>query len=104
MSEINIAGNVKVLSLSAKEITIMQTNTQKFLDYCSSLHGSARLIQGETNVPNTSRLGVLSILETGDFNMVFYNCSDDEIAQFKKFEKFETNNLANDIKIVFEVK
>jgi hypothetical protein len=57
-----------------------------FLEKCLLLNGKARLIQGETNIPNTSKLGILSLCDGNIFNIKFIDTPDDEIAKFNEYK------------------
>ena len=59
---------------------------REFMEFATMLNGSARAIQGETNVDAKSTLGIASIMDLGDFNLKLIDCSDSELEQFKKWE------------------
>ena len=80
--------NVLTVSVS------MVTDVQKFLEYGSLLCGTARLKRGKTDIPIDSKLGVISLCDGKPFNIVFHDCSDDEINKFKTF-LYEEPLLAN---------
>lgn len=65
---------------------VLTPDIQDFISYGSSLSGTARLVQGKTNIPIESRLGVMSLCDGKPFNIVFTNCSNTEIEKFKRFE------------------
>lgn len=73
-----------------EKIITVRINTLKdfreFMECATMLNGSARAIQGETNVDAKSTLGIASIMETGSFNMKFIDCSDTEIDKFRQWE------------------
>ncbi|MBE6842527.1 MAG: hypothetical protein IJP18_02940 [Oscillospiraceae bacterium] len=59
---------------------------REFMEFATMLNGSARAIQGETNVDAKSTLGIASIMDLGDFNLKLIDCSDSELEKFKKWE------------------
>lgn len=68
---------VKINTLK-KELALMN----KLLN----LNGKARLIRDETNIPNTSKLGILSLCDGKPFTIKFIDTADSEIEKFKDFE------------------
>ncbi|MDO5559278.1 MAG: hypothetical protein Q4F95_06725 [Oscillospiraceae bacterium] len=73
-----------------ENIITLKLNTLKdfreFMEYATMLNGSARAIQGETNVDAKSTLGIASIMELGSFNLKLIDCSESELLNFKKWE------------------
>lgn len=59
---------------------------REFMECATMLNGSARAIQGETNVDAKSTLGIASIMDTGSFNLKFIDCSDTEIEKFSQWK------------------
>lgn len=59
---------------------------REFMEFATMLNGSARAIQGETNVDAKSTLGIASIMDLGNFNLKLIDCSDSELEKFKKWE------------------
>lgn len=96
---------------SKKVLTVqllLVTDVQDFIELAMSLCGKARLIQGETNVSINSRLGVMSLAYSKEpFNIVFTDCSDNEIDRFKRFEYKEPIDKflegSNNIDFIFEL-
>jgi hypothetical protein len=86
--------NVKVITVSV----IRTYDIQEFINIGSTLSGSARLVRGETNIPITSKLGIISLCDGQPFNVVFTNCSDAEISQFEKFQDEPPINQ-NDVEV-----
>lgn len=79
----------KILTVNVR----LASDVGEFADLCTNVNGKIMLVQGDTRIPSTSRLGVISLCDGTPFNMVFTNCSDDEIAKFKKFEC----NISNEV-------
>lgn len=77
----------------------MVTDIQKFLEYSSLLCGTARLKRGETDIPIDSRLGVISLCDGKPFNIIFTDCSDDEIDKFRTFVYEEPLIINNAISV-----
>lgn len=73
-----------------EQIITLKLNTLKdfreFMESATMLNGSARAIQGETNVDAKSTLGIASIMELGSFNLKLIDCSDTELDKFRKWE------------------
>jgi len=73
-----------------EQIVTVKLNSLKdfreFMEYATMLNGSARAIQGETNVDAKSTLGIASIMELGSFNLKLVDCSETELSKFKKWE------------------
>ena len=70
-------------------ITVKLSTLKDFREYMeltTMLNGSARAIQGETNVDAKSTLGIASIMEIGSFNLKLIDCSDAEADGFKKWK------------------
>jgi hypothetical protein len=87
---------------------LLVTDVQDFIELSASLCGKARLIQGETNVSINSRLGVMSLAYSKEpFNIVFTECSDNEIDRFKRFEYKEPldkfSEDSNNIDVIFKL-
>ncbi len=72
-----------------ESIITIKLNTLKdfreFMEVSTMLNGSARAIQGETNVDAKSTLGIASIMEAGSFNLKLIDCSESELEKFKKW-------------------
>ncbi len=73
-----------------EKILTVKLNTLKdfreFMERATMLNGSARALQGETNVDAKSTLGIASIMEFGSFNLKFIDCSETEIDKFRQWE------------------
>ena len=73
-----------------ENIITVRLNTLKdfreFMECATMLNGSARAIQGETNVDAKSTLGIASIMDTGSFNLKLIDCSETELNKFEKWE------------------
>lgn len=59
---------------------------REFMEVTTMINGSARAIQGETNVDAKSTLGIASIMDFGSFNLKLIDCSDSELDRFRKWE------------------
>ncbi|MBE6852667.1 MAG: hypothetical protein E7505_04240 [Ruminococcus sp.] len=59
---------------------------REFMECATMLNGSARAIQGETNVDAKSTLGIASIMDIGSFNLKLIDCSESEVSKFKQWE------------------
>ncbi len=73
-----------------ESIITIKLNTLKdfreFMEVSTMLNGSARAIQGETNVDAKSTLGIASIMDFGSFNLKLIDCSESEMERFKKWQ------------------
>ena len=73
-----------------EQIITLKLNSLKdfreFMEFATMLNGSARAIQGETNVDAKSTLGIASIMDIGRFNLKLIDCSESEVSKFKQWE------------------
>lgn len=73
-----------------ENIITIKLNTLKdfreFMEISTMINGSARAIQGETNVDAKSTLGIASIMDSGSFNLKLIDCSESEMNRFKKWQ------------------
>lgn len=72
-----------------KIITLKLNNLKDFrafMECVTKLSGSARAIQGSTNVDAKSTLGIASIMEVGSFSLKLVDCPESEAEYFKNWE------------------
>lgn len=73
-----------------ESIITIKLNTLKdfreFMEVSTMINGSARAIQGETNVDAKSTLGIASIMDFGSFNLKLIDCSESELDRFRKWQ------------------
>lgn len=88
----------KVITVNVR----LASDVGEFSELCSTTNGKIMLVRDDTRIPASSKLGVISICDGKPFNMVFTDCSDEEILKFKRFECYNqedenNSNQRNDI-------
>ena len=63
-----------------------RADLKEFMDCVIKISGTARAVQGATNVDARSTLGIASIMENGAFELRFIDCSESEPEMFSKWK------------------